>query len=180
MSVGDLKQFEELFDKNYHHLCNKVCRITRDMASAEDIVQDVFVDFWMKEQQQKTQKHEAYLYKSCINRALSLVSSLKRKETLNTLYSDSNLLKSSSTDHELEFNELEQKVKQSIDSLPPMCKKVFLLSRYEEMSHKEIADFLKISPNTVDNHIKKALVILRKALLSIFLLMPKYFSSFYL
>ena len=61
-----------------------------------------------------------------------------------------------------------------------MCRKVFLLSRYEEMSHKEIAEFLGISPNTVDNHIKKALAILRKVLLSLVLvaceIILRYFS----
>ncbi len=75
-------------------------------------------------------------------------------------------LTTSSADQALQLEELQQQLEQALTTLPPMCRKVFLLSRYEEMSHQEIADFLGISPNTVDNHIKKALGILRQALLS--------------
>jgi RNA polymerase sigma-70 factor, ECF subfamily len=48
--------------------------------------------------------------------------------------------------------------------LPPICRQVFLLSRYEYKSYSEIAGLLNISVNTVEKHIGKALSILRNAL----------------
>lgn len=76
----------------------------------------------------------------------------------------------------IETKELEQKIEYQIKMLPPQCQKVFLLSRYENLSYKEIAIKLNISENTVDKHIQKALKQLRSSIgliISIFLLSLK-------
>jgi RNA polymerase sigma-70 factor (family 1) len=175
----DLPRFEELFRRNYPRLCQRVCRITQDMEAAEDIVQEVFVNFWDSGQLQTIALPEPYLYKAALNKALNYTASQKRRATLGVQYSAQQPVSGNNAEQELELAELQQKADEAIAALPPVCRKVFLLSRYEEMSHKEIAEFLEISPNTVDNHIKKALSILRKALLSTLLpLAPIYFSFF--
>ena len=166
----DLQEFKELFNLNYQNLCNRVQRITNDIDVAEDIVQEVFINFWNNDKRPSIQRPEAYLHKAAIHKALNFVVCQKRKKELNMDYMRCNNPVVTGFGQELEYLELQQKVEKSLNLLPPMCKKVFLLSRYEEMSHKEIADFLKISPNTVDNHIKKALQLLRKALLALLIL----------
>ena len=167
----ELKDFEEIFKINYPILCKHVSRITRDQEAAEDIVQEVFVNFW-ENSQQNIENPQAYLYKSCINKALNFASvNNRRSEIDNTILYPNHPTETRSLDQDMEFRELERQVLSIIESLPPMCRKVFLLSRYEEMSHKEIAAFLRISPNTVDNHIKKALSVLRKLLLLFFILL---------
>jgi RNA polymerase sigma-70 factor (ECF subfamily) len=169
-SQEELHSFEDMFRRNYQRLCQHVFRITKDLESAEDIVQEVFIGYWKRRQLQTVEAPEAYLYKACINKALNFSSSQKRRARLQELhYKAQQHEAASSPEQEMEEQELEQRVQQGIESLPPMCRKVFLLSRYEEMSHKEIAAFLEISPNTVDNHIKKALSILRKVLLCLLL-----------
>lgn len=174
-----LRTFEELFRRNYPRLCQRVFRITQDMEAAEDIVQEVFVNFWDSDQLQAIVLPEPYLYKAALNKALNYTASQKRRATLGIKYSSQQPFSGNNAEQDLELAELQQKADEAIASLPPVCRKVFLLSRYEEMSHKEIAEFLDISPNTVDNHIKKALSILRKALLSTLLpLAPIYFSFF--
>ena len=60
--------------------------------------------------------------------------------------------------------ELESKIHESINKLPPVCKQVFTMSRFREMSYEEISCELGISVNTVKYHIKSALVILKKEL----------------
>ena len=166
-----LKHFEEIFRLYHSDLCRHVSRIVRDMDAAEDIVQDVFVSFWDKRRTDLENPY-GYLYRACINKALNYVSTNKRRgEINNDLFAPDHPAESRSSDKDMEFRELEKQVLSGIESLPPMCKKVFLLSRYEEMSHKEIAAFLDISPNTVDNHIKKALSVLRKIVLYLFLLL---------
>lgn len=63
---------------------------------------------------------------------------------------------------ELDSKQLNEKIRERIGRLPPKCKDVFLLSREERLSHKEIAERLNISINTVDQHIQKALRVLRE------------------
>jgi RNA polymerase sigma-70 factor (ECF subfamily) len=167
----ELQDFEEIFNANYSILCKQVSRITRDVEAAEDIVQEVFVNFW-ESHQTNVENPQAYLYKVCINKALDFISVNNRRREINDKFIyPSHPTETRSLDQDMEFQELERQVLSIIESLPPMCRKVFLLSRYEEMSHKEIAAFLEISPNTVDNHIKKALSVLRKISLLFFFLM---------
>ena len=175
-----LHTFEDVFQRSYQRFCQRVFRITNDIEVAEDIVQEVFISFWERWQRQAIETPEAYIYKACINKALNYSSSLKRKSRLQEVhYKEQSTQTGSSPEQDMEQQELEDRVQQSIDTLPPMCRKVFLLSRYEEKSHKEIAAFLEISPNTVDNHIKKALSVLRKALLSLILFPFKIIFHFF-
>ncbi|WP_162052092.1 RNA polymerase sigma-70 factor [Pontibacter pamirensis] len=168
-----------MFRRNYQRLCQRVHRITRDADAAEDIVQDVFVGFWNSEQRPHLATPEAYLYRAAINKALNYVSSQKRRTELDAQYREEQSLALNSTELDVQLQETQQKVQQAIEKLPSMCQKVFLLSRYEEMSHKEIAAFLSISTNTVDNHIKKALSVLRKVLLSLLLVLFKIILDFF-
>ncbi|RDV10704.1 RNA polymerase sigma-70 factor [Pontibacter diazotrophicus] len=174
-----LPQYKALFRSQYQHLCLRVHRITRDADAAEDIVQDVFVSFWNNEDRQQITTPEAYLYRAAINKALNYASSQKRRGELEAQYRAQQPLSDNSTEQGLQLQETQQKVQDAIELLPPICQKVFLLSRYEEMSHKEIADFLSISTNTVDNHIKKALAVLRKVLLSLLLVLFEIIFNFF-
>ncbi|MBC5993521.1 RNA polymerase sigma-70 factor [Pontibacter cellulosilyticus] len=174
-----LKAYESLFRSNYKKLCSRACRITNDMAAAEDLVQEVFVNFWNNTERQFIDTPEAYLYTAVINKALNYTTSQKRRLEINAKYLEFQPKAGNSIEQEMLDQELQQKIQQSIEALPPVCQKVFLLSRYEEMSHKEIADFLNISPNTVDNHIKKALAILRKVLLSVFITLFEIYFHFF-
>jgi len=61
-------------------------------------------------------------------------------------------------------DELKEHVNLIVESLPEKCKRVYILSRNEQLSHKEIADQLGISVKTVENHITNALRVLRAAL----------------
>ncbi len=171
--------FEEIFKRNYQRLCQRVYRITHELEAAEDIVQEVFISFWEK-QQQTIETPDAYLYRACINKAINYLSSTQRRIQLQEeQYKAQKQEAGQSPQQELEQRELELQVQQTIDKLPPMCRKVFLLSRYEGMSHQEIATFLEISPNTVDNHIKKALAVFRKMLLGLFLALLQIYFYFF-
>ena len=57
--------------------------------------------------------------------------------------------------------ELQEAIKKALDNLPPQCRKVFELSRNEQMSYAEIAQELGITNNTIENHISKALKLMR-------------------
>jgi RNA polymerase sigma-70 factor (ECF subfamily) len=61
-------------------------------------------------------------------------------------------------------NELEKQIEEAISSLPPQCQTVFRLSRFEGLTYAEIAQQLNISVKTIENHMGKALKIMREKL----------------
>lgn len=151
--------FEELYRANFKRLCAKAYRITLDRTAAEDIVQDAFLTLW-KQKSANVEFREAYLYRSVINGSLNHIKKHKRLESLPD---EPNLSIDQTPLTSLQSKELQEKIQTTINSLPPACREVFLLSRYEQMSYQEIASFLNISVNTVEKHIGKALLILRDA-----------------
>lgn len=150
------KFIEVLFKKYYAPLCRTVNRIVNDSDAAEDLVQDVFMKVWNNRQTLAINiSIKSYLYRSAINNALNYLERNKRKVNLE----QSNFTEPSVNDAEehLHFNEVQQRVKEATDALPPACKTIFILSRQENMSYKEIAASLQISPKTVENQMGKAL-----------------------
>jgi RNA polymerase sigma-70 factor, ECF subfamily len=66
----------------------------------------------------------------------------------------------------LDAAETERIIHRLIDKLPPRCRQIFLLSRIEQLSYKEIAALMDLSPKTVENQIAIALKFLRDSLYS--------------
>lgn len=66
--------------------------------------------------------------------------------------------------HKVQAAELEIKIAQAMQTLPEQCRLVFQLSRFEELKYQEIADQLQISIKTVENHMGKALKLMREQL----------------
>jgi RNA polymerase sigma-70 factor (ECF subfamily) len=62
------------------------------------------------------------------------------------------------------YDELVTTIQEAVEALPPQCKKVFLLSRFEGQKNQEIAEHLQLSKRTVETHISKALFTLRQVL----------------
>lgn len=162
------QEFEALFKNNYASLCRTALRIIGDSLIAEDLVQDVFCKFWEKQKNLNIEiSLTAYLHKAVINRALNHhkkeKASVKRDDIYATeIYEDSN------TTEQLVFaKDVKNKIDLVINSLPEGCRRVFILSRFEKQSYKQIAETLNISVKTVENQIAKALKILRSHLLFI-------------
>jgi RNA polymerase sigma-70 factor, ECF subfamily len=104
---------------------------------------------------------KSYLYRSAINTALNYIEKNKRSVQITKIESVTDSYKASHTEEKISFKELEGKVSAAIDTLPPKCKIIFVMSRYDELSYKEIAEALDLSIKTVENQIGKALSILR-------------------
>lgn len=155
-----MTEFENLYRANFSRLCAKAYNITLDKKAAEDIVQDAFITLWRQQAAPHIEFKEAYLYRTVINGSLNYI---KRNKRLLRLPDEPRLTADQTPLDKLQLNELEEKIQETITSLPPVCREVFLLSRYEEMSYKEIASFLSISVNTVEKHMVKALQTLRTA-----------------
>jgi RNA polymerase sigma-70 factor (ECF subfamily) len=161
---GDQKSFEFLFKGYYSGLCKYARNIVHEETSAEDLVMDIFTRIWESpEKLVISTSVSGYLYQCVHNHCINYLTRKRKQfseltaETIEKL----NVLapQDISTDPLAGINlvELTKKIEQSIEHLPPECRKIFIMSRTEELSHKEIASQLGISENTVKVQIYRAL-----------------------
>lgn len=159
------KAIEVLFQQYYAWLCKVVFRVIPDQGVAEDLVQDLFLGLWKRKDNLSINiSLKAYLRRSAVNKSLNYIRDKKLQYEDESHYGNvaTNL---HSVEAKLAEEEMQRRIDLAIDSLPEKCRIVFVLSRYEDMSYKEIADHLEISIKTVENQISKALKTLRLQLL---------------
>jgi RNA polymerase sigma-70 factor (ECF subfamily) len=138
---------------------------------AENIVQDTFVTLWNRRKDLKDDTNLAsYLFTGAKNNALYRLRDKKYRQKLFSNAMDASEL-NLNTDalttvdtSAFAFQEIEQIIQETLSSLPPQCRKVFELSRVQEMKNKEIAEELNISVRTVEAHISKGLKAFKIAL----------------
>jgi RNA polymerase sigma-70 factor (ECF subfamily) len=139
---------------------------TNDREAARELVQTVFVTFFnYKASAHQIDSLKAYLYTILKNRLLDHY----RRQLVQKKYQDYATHLPATNCHNnvysyIDTKELESLLKQEIQKLPPQCKQVFRLRREKELSNKEIALELNISENTVEQHMRKALRLLKNAL----------------
>ncbi len=157
--------YKELFNSWYTPLCRMIYRIIKNQDQTEDIVQDVYIKLWEKRDSLKINTSlKAYLYRAALNNAYTYLEKNKRYPKLSIETTDFIIPTHSNTIDDLKAAELETKINQTLLLLPPACREVFILSRQEEMSYKEIAETLEISVKTVENQMGKALKTFREEL----------------
>lgn len=158
------KAFSMIYELHYADLCKASYKMLLDKIAAEDVVQEVLMEFWNKRNQIDINiSVYAYLKRSVYNRSINYIKSKSKfsddENALLTHESDQ-----SSVEEELYGDEMQIKLSKAIESLPEKCRFAFSLSRFEEKTYAEIADIMEISVKTVENQISKALKILRNSL----------------
>ncbi|MFH5833829.1 RNA polymerase sigma-70 factor [Halalkalibaculum sp. DA3122] len=162
---GDEEAFEELFDKYYEPLVRFVWGYVKSEAIAEEIVQELFLKVWRISTTLTIQTSiKSYLYRAGRNMSLN---HLKHRDTEQEWEEEKKALhknqpRESKLDRNLHYKMLLKEVEQAIQDLPERRRLIFVLSRHQDMTYKEIADFLDISENTVDTQIRRALATLRE------------------
>ncbi|MFC6999474.1 RNA polymerase sigma-70 factor [Rufibacter roseus] len=166
LKINEAKFMEALFKQYYGLLCRTAVRFTKDTEAAEDLVQEVFCKIWQnREVLEVSTSYKAYLVRSVTNQALNYIEKQKRLVLTEDSSSFENTFTANTTMELLEGSEMEERVHQALEQLPPQCRIIFEMSRFEELTYKEIAETLNLSPKTVENQMGKALRILRERLL---------------
>ncbi|MDQ1089264.1 MULTISPECIES: RNA polymerase sigma-70 factor [unclassified Siphonobacter] len=157
------KGCEALFKQYYAALCSHSVRLVYSKEVAEDIVSEVFCKFWSdRVYETVTTSCVAYLYQAVRNRSYNYLRWELQKARQSTDSHELAVVAYEPSPAEMvQFDELQRKVEQTIEQLPSQCKRVFLLSRFENRKYQEIAEELQISIKTVESHISKALATLR-------------------
>ena len=163
IAQSDEEAFDALFKQYYQYLMTIAYNFTHDYNLSKDLIQEVFLDIWKRRTSLVIKGSLRYFLKGAtINQCLS---ALNKKKTLTEFSEAPPKLKTElNAQSEIELHELNKKIRSIIEELPEKCREIFLLSRFENLSHKEIAEKLNISTKTIENHITRALKILRKAL----------------
>ena len=174
---SDPKAFDQLFNSYYNRLCNYASLVIHDSETAEDIVQDLFAGIWVNRKQLLIKSSfNAYLFRSVYNSCLDHLKHQKIKDRHQCLDFSRPV---DSFNDSLVFVELLTRIESCIDQLPEQCKKIFRLSRFENLKYKEIAELLNISENSVDTQMRRALNKLKdnlkEYLITIFLIVSMFF-----
>jgi len=151
------KEFETIFNQYYPVLCRYAFSLVKNKVTAEDIVQEQFINLWENRYRTSISSYSAYLFKAVKNKSINYLQSGHYK---NIVLSDP--LKESSkitncTREAINHNELQQLIVEAIRKLPPRCSYIFYLKRFEEFSNAEIAKKLSISVKTVENQMTIAI-----------------------
>jgi len=164
LQKGDEKALKSIFNQYYKYLLVTAYNIVGDNAKAKDLVQDVFFEIWKKREQIDIQYSlKAYLRKAVVNRGLNYLKMHQRIDWGEEHFDTQTPDQAASPHTLVETSDLQDVINNTINNLPPKCKTIFSLSRFEKISHKEIAQKLDISTKTIENHITKALKLIRAA-----------------
>ncbi len=156
----DESAFAELYDRYFRLLFNYTFEKVNDQFTTQEIVQELFVSLWQHRKEHTIKACRSYLY----TMAKNLVVSFYRKEfTRQHHYIQWSSLRPQTTDYSDQpalTDDLAHRYEKALQMLPEKCKNVFVLSR-EGYPNREIAQSLGISEKTVEQHITKALRILK-------------------
>ena len=162
LKLGDELGYEYLFKEYYEQLVFYAVHFLHDFEASKELVQDLFVSLYEKRQALDiNQSIKAYLYRAVKNRAYNITSAQQVHEKYTKFVNARGQVHSNSAETEAELNELKVALSSAVEKLPPKCRHIFKLNRYEGLSNAEIADRLKLSKRTVETQITKALKILR-------------------
>ena len=164
ISQGDRQAFRQVFEQYFEYLVSTVYQLSGNVELGRDVAQEVFLDIWRKRSQIHVRSSlKSYLRRAAINRMLDKFRANKHYFT-DLEDAPEIVAQTVSPQQQLEEQDLQTLVQQTVNQLPEKCRLVFVLSRYEGFSHKEIAQQLDISPKTIENQITKALKLLRQAI----------------
>lgn len=168
---GDHIAFKHFFECFYPRLMALACRFV-DRQVAQDLVQDVFANYWEQKLLIEAHNIQSFLYRCVQNNCLNHIkhqqvvdeyeSRIRIAEARIAFLTDTT--DSSDVFKQIIDRDLRKIIERSVDKLPPKCAQAFRLSFFHDISHKEIAEIMEISPRTVEGHIRQAVSLLRKDL----------------
>ena len=177
LQLGNESAFEMIFRTYYQPLCRYAYSFLQDKEEAEEVVQASFITVWEKRNNLTIETSlKSYLYRMVRNSCLNVIKHEKVKQQHVAHELAVSEVSHESVSQKVQAAELEIRITEAMKTLPEQCRLVFQLSRFEELKYQEIADQLQISVKTVENHMGKALKLMREQLkdyLPLFLIFMK-------
>ena len=165
---NDHAAFEYLFKRFYPRLLGYAIRFVQDEDVAKDILQECFMNFWEKRQLLSAVSISSLLFLMVRNACLNylkhhMLANYLSIDYLSTLDGEEKLYSADlmfSTDENILYEDLKTQIDTALSKLSPRSREIFLLSRFDGMKNKEIAELLGISTTAVEKHISKSLKVI--------------------
>ena len=180
LKKGDQRAFEQIVNLNKDKLMRLAMGFVHDFQQAEDIVQEVFIKLWqnIEHWQEGKAKLSTWLYKVTVNQAINQLRNKKKTSNLIDIGEfvredeqgniEVQLLDNSADSQKIiENKELAKILRLAINSLPRKQRIAFVLSKYQNMSSREIAEVMDITVSNVDVIIYRAKKNLQKQILKL-------------
>lgn len=163
IKLGNATAFQFLYDRLFYPLLGQALRKVKSKEDAQDLTQDLFMNLWNKRDVIHIEgKVINFLFTSLRNSVINFYIKTKKQDEREELFQYFKGYFEETTDRTIHKNELEQIIQNEVDALPLKMKQIYLLSRNQELSHKEIAELMAISELTVKKQVANALKILKK------------------
>jgi len=162
LKKGNVQAFEILYKKYIRQIYYFSMKYLKDQIEAEEIVQCLFMKVWEKRDTLNEElSFSSFLYRIAVNDIYNLI----KKKSYELKYLEYEKLNAKDTYYDIYdqvlFNDFDHQLEKLIDQLPPQRKKIFLMSRRDNLSYQEISSKLNISIRTVENHIFRTLKYLK-------------------
>ena len=173
----DQHAFEVLYNRYWKRMLIKAYALLGSEVDAEEVVQSTFINIWQRrERLQLKFSFHTYLASAIKYEVMALLAKKNRYKLVNIEEAFGTVTEDNSTQEYLEFTDLSLHIETTIQTLPEKCRLVYLMSREQSLSEKQIAEILVISPKTVQAHITKALKTLRISLRGLYIPLFLFFA----
>lgn len=170
--IGDEETYISLFREYYVSLCSYSRRYVGRKDVAEEIVSDTFLKIWeARESIQINTSVKAYLFQAVCNNSLNYLRKLKKEETLDEYFLETSsenigfaILPEEIDEQSMTMESIHEKIEEAVGFLPEQQQKAFRLKRFEGKKTREIAEIMGLSVKTIEMHLSKATLSLRKKL----------------
>lgn len=160
--ASDPSAFESFFRAMHGPLQRYAESLVPDPAAAGDLVQDAFVRIWEgRERIDPSQSIKAFAYRTVRNLCLNRIRDRKTRESLLAERYEPPSGSGFGPDDAVDAEQLAERLRGWIEELPERQREALRLSRFQGLSHEEVAQAMDVSPRTVNNHLVKALRTIR-------------------
>ena len=163
--MGDEAAFSQIYKHYWPTLYAAAYNHVRATEVAEDMVQDLFANLWLKRKGIIIHGSlQAYLYTAIRHRIYDYFDKQRVRQQVHEQLAYQSPVASNATDQKVGYAELQVQFVNAVEQLPPLTKTIFCLSRYDYLSTQDIAGQLNLSTKAVEYHLNKALKFLRNHL----------------
>lgn len=159
---GDENAFKTIYNDYKKPLSAFINSYTKNQAQTDDIIQETFIKLWrVRNSLNENKSIVSFLYKIAYNEFIDNYRKVKREESKLDGWKYKQLMEIVDVDDDVRKQKITLLLK-AIDKLPPRCKAIFMMSKFEQLKYVEIAENLDISVKTVESQMGKAFAIIRE------------------